>query len=58
MNREPHFDPLATILVTHDAKVMRKTLTLDDDVHAAALKISKKSGERLGKVISSLARHG
>jgi predicted CopG family antitoxin len=35
---------------------MRTTLTLDDDVYEAALKISKKSGERLGKVISRLAR--
>jgi hypothetical protein len=37
---------------------MRTTLTLDDDVYKAALKISRKSGERLGKVISELARSG
>jgi hypothetical protein len=35
---------------------MRTTLTLDDDVYKAAVKTSRKSGERLGKVISRLAR--
>jgi predicted CopG family antitoxin len=35
---------------------MRTTLTLDDDVYKAALKMSRKSGERLGKVVSRLAR--
>jgi hypothetical protein len=38
--------------------MMRTTLTLDDDVYEAALKISRKSGVRLGKVISRLARNG
>jgi hypothetical protein len=37
---------------------MRTSLTLADDVYEAALKISRKSGERLGKVISRLARYG
>ena len=37
---------------------MRTTLTLDDDVYLAARKISRKSGERLGKVISRLVRNG
>jgi hypothetical protein len=58
MIRRPHSDPLDTALVTHDAEIMRTTLTLDDDVYEAALKMSRASGERLGKVISRLARHG
>jgi hypothetical protein len=35
---------------------MRTTLTLD--VYKAALKKARKTGERLGKVVSKLARHG
>jgi hypothetical protein len=41
-----------------DSQIMRTTLTLDDDVHRAALQISHSSGERLGKVISRLMRDG
>jgi hypothetical protein len=37
---------------------MRTTIALDDDVYAAAQHLSRVSGERLGKVISKLARQG
>jgi hypothetical protein len=37
---------------------VRTTLTLDEDVHQAALHLSRASGERLGKVVSTLARRG
>jgi hypothetical protein len=37
---------------------MRTTVTLDDDVYAAAVHLSNASGERLGKVLSKLARRG
>ena len=37
---------------------MRTTIALDDDVYAAAEHLSRVSGERLGKVISKLARRG
>jgi len=37
---------------------MRTTVTLDDDVYAAALHLAGASGERLGKVLSKLARRG
>ncbi len=37
---------------------MRTTVTLDDDVYDAALHLSRTSGERLGKVLSKLARRG
>lgn len=37
---------------------MRTTVTLDDDVYQAALHLSRASGERLGKVLSTLARRG
>lgn len=37
---------------------MRTTITLDQDVYEAALHLSRSSGERLGKVISELARRG
>jgi hypothetical protein len=35
---------------------MRTTLTLDDDVYQAALHLSRVSGERLGKTLSTLVR--
>ena len=38
--------------------VMRTTLTLDDDIHEAAQHLSRASGERLGKIVSELARRG
>ena len=37
---------------------MRTTVTLDDDIFEAAQAQSKASGERLGKVLSTLARRG
>jgi hypothetical protein len=37
---------------------MRTTVTLDNDVYHAAAHLSRTSGERLGKVLSSLARRG
>lgn len=37
---------------------MRTTVTLDDDVYDAAMHLSLNSGERLGKVLSMLARRG
>jgi hypothetical protein len=57
MSIEKHISiPLDTVFLTPEAKTMRTTLALDDDVYKAAVKISKKSGERLGRVISKLAR--
>ena len=38
--------------------MMRTTVTLDDDVYEAAMRLSRASGERLGKVLSMLARRG
>jgi hypothetical protein len=35
---------------------VRTTVTLDDDVYDAAMHLSRSSGERLGKVLSTLAR--
>jgi hypothetical protein len=37
---------------------MRTTVTLDKDVYEAALHLSRSSGERLGRVLSTLARRG
>jgi len=37
---------------------MRTTVTLDNDVYEAAIHLSHASGERLGKVLSTLARRG
>jgi hypothetical protein len=37
---------------------MRTTIALDEDIYQAAQHLSRVSGERLGKVISKLARHG
>jgi hypothetical protein len=42
----------------HQDAVMRTTVTLDDDVYAAAVQLAKTSGERLGTVLSKLARRG
>lgn len=33
-------------------------MTLDDDVYDAAMHLSRTSGERLGKILSTLARRG
>jgi hypothetical protein len=37
---------------------MRTTVTLDADVYEAAVSLSRLSGERLGKVLSQMARRG
>jgi hypothetical protein len=37
---------------------VRTTVTLDDDIFEAATHLSRMSGERLGKVLSMLARRG
>lgn len=37
---------------------MRTTVTLDEDIYQAAVTLSQMSGERLGRVISELARRG
>jgi len=37
---------------------MRTTVTLDADVYEAAVSLSRLSGERLGKVLSRMARRG
>jgi hypothetical protein len=37
---------------------MRTTVTLDDDVYAAAMHLADVSGERPGTVLSKLARRG
>jgi hypothetical protein len=42
----------------HQTGNVRTTLSLDDDVYEAALQLSKTSGERLGAVLSELARRG
>jgi hypothetical protein len=39
-------------------KIVRTTVTLDQDVYEAAMHLSRASGERLGKVLSMLARRG
>ena len=37
---------------------MRTTVTLDQDVYEKVLRMSRMSGERMGKVLSDLARKG
>lgn len=37
---------------------MRTTVTLDPDVYEAAMHLSRTSGQRLGQVLSELARRG
>jgi hypothetical protein len=37
---------------------MRTTVTIDDDVAAAARELSRTTGRRLGEVLSELARRG
>lgn len=43
---------------THQTETMRTTVTLDIDVYEAALHLSRSSGDRLGRVLSTLARRG
>ena len=35
---------------------MRTTVTLDDDIHEAALSHARATGQRLGRVLSDMAR--
>jgi hypothetical protein len=42
----------------HHTWRMRTTITVDEDIYEAAQHLSRVSGERLGKVISKLARRG
>jgi hypothetical protein len=42
----------------HQNGTVRTTVTLDDDVYQAALHLARASGERVGKVLSRLARRG
>jgi len=42
----------------YQTKNVRTTVSLDDDVYDAAIHLSHASGERLGKVLSTLARRG
>jgi hypothetical protein len=37
---------------------MRTTVTLDDDIYEAGMHLARASAERLGKVLSTLARRG
>jgi hypothetical protein len=43
---------------TYQHGPMRTTVTLDEDIYAAAVSVSRLSGERLGKVLSRMARRG
>ena len=52
------FDVLDIAVSPYQTKNMRTTVTLDDDVYEAALHLAHTSGERLGKVLSTLIRRG
>jgi hypothetical protein len=54
----PAYDTLDITVSTYQAETMRTTVTLDQDVYEAALHLSRSSGERLGRVLSTLARRG
>ena len=47
-----------TVVSMYQRIDVRTTVTLDDDVYEAAMHLSRASGERLGKVLSKLARQG
>ena len=36
--------------------IMRTTVTIDDDIHEAALSQARATGQRLGRVLSDMAR--
>jgi hypothetical protein len=65
-NAGPRSRPIPVVNILHlDITVslyqpgdMRTTVTLDRDVYDAATHLSRVSGERLGKVLSDLARRG
>jgi hypothetical protein len=53
-----HVEHLDITVSAYQAVTVRTTVTLDDDVYHAAMHLSQASGERLGKVLSRLARRG
>lgn len=52
------YDALTSSYHCIKLKDVRTTVTLDKDVHEAALHLARASGRRLGKVLSDLARRG
>jgi hypothetical protein len=52
------FDALTSLYHGITIRFMRTTITLDDDVYRAALHLARSTGQRLGKVLSELARRG
>ena len=55
---QPYGEMLDLTASVYHCISMRTTVTLDDDIFKAAQAQSKASGERLGKVLSTLARRG
>jgi hypothetical protein len=51
-------DPIDLITVSAYHSFMRTTLTLADDIFEAAQAQARASGQRLGEVVSDLARRG
>jgi hypothetical protein len=51
-------DTVDITVSAYQNRVMRTTLTLDDDVYQAVVEFSQSSGEGLGKVASKLIRRG
>jgi hypothetical protein len=51
-------DALEIAVSTYQIDHVKTTVTLDEDVYEAAVHLSRVSGERLGKVLSRLARCG
>jgi hypothetical protein len=49
---------IAISVSTYQNGPMRATVTLDEDTYEAAVSVSRLSGERLGKVLSRMARRG
>ena len=57
--RSARFDANLDIGVSpHHNGNMRTTVSLDNDVYEAAMHLAQSSGERLGTVLSKLARRG
>lgn len=54
----PKNDAVDISVSAYQNRIVRTTLTLDDDVYETALQLSKSSGEGLGKVVSKLVRRG
>lgn len=57
-HREYPCPPFPSAYRCINLNIVRTTVTLDDDVYEAAMHFSRASGERLGKVLSILARRG